>query len=228
MESRVGAILREARKPAQRSSSPRWKRRRGSAFATCARSRTRNGTCSPVASTHAASSAPTPRSWASTASGSPTTTARSVGGGERRSRPRVAARPASTATGRSPAGVASRLGRLDGGGWPAIVARGWRSRAARWAMTESGGGDADQSASVRRSQRQHRAQARGKRVAHRSLDAARSERRSLGLPARRRGNSLVNGQILEAGAEEGPFRSGSFTVSFGNGEVSMLIDGRGS
>jgi hypothetical protein len=41
-----------------------------------------------------------------------------------------------------------------------------------------------------------------------------------------KGNPLVDGQILEAGAEEGPFRSGSFTVSFGNGEVSMLIDGR--
>jgi cytoskeleton protein RodZ len=40
------------------------------------------------------------------------------------------------------------------------------------------------------------------------------------------GEALVNGQILEAGAEAGPFRSGSFTVSFGNGEVSMLIDGR--
>jgi hypothetical protein len=37
---------------------------------------------------------------------------------------------------------------------------------------------------------------------------------------------LVEGQILEAGADEGPFRSGSFTVSFGNGEVSMLIDGK--
>jgi cytoskeleton protein RodZ len=40
------------------------------------------------------------------------------------------------------------------------------------------------------------------------------------------GRPLVDGQILEAGAEEGPFRSGSFTVSFGNGEVSMLIDGK--
>jgi len=37
---------------------------------------------------------------------------------------------------------------------------------------------------------------------------------------------LVDGQILEAGAEEGPFRSGSFTVSFGNGEVTMLVDGK--
>jgi hypothetical protein len=40
------------------------------------------------------------------------------------------------------------------------------------------------------------------------------------------GQHLVDGQILEAGAAEGPFRSGSFTVSFGNGEVSMLIDGK--
>src|SRR5262249_39444766 len=40
------------------------------------------------------------------------------------------------------------------------------------------------------------------------------------------GRALVDGQILEAGAAEGPFRSGSFTVSFGNGEVTMLIDGR--
>lgn len=41
-----------------------------------------------------------------------------------------------------------------------------------------------------------------------------------------KGDAVVDGQILEAGAEKGPFRSGSFTVSFGNGEVSMRIDGR--
>lgn len=40
------------------------------------------------------------------------------------------------------------------------------------------------------------------------------------------GKHLVDGQILEAGVEEGPFYSGSFTVSFGNGKVSMLIDGK--
>ncbi len=39
------------------------------------------------------------------------------------------------------------------------------------------------------------------------------------------GKPLVDGQILEAGAQAGPFRSGSFTVSFGNGEVSMMVDG---
>jgi cytoskeleton protein RodZ len=41
-----------------------------------------------------------------------------------------------------------------------------------------------------------------------------------------KGKALVDGLILEAGAKEGPFHSGSFTVSFGNGEVKMLIDGR--
>ncbi len=41
-----------------------------------------------------------------------------------------------------------------------------------------------------------------------------------------KGKPLVDGRILEAGAEAGPFRSGSFTVSFGNGEVKMLIDDR--
>jgi hypothetical protein len=40
------------------------------------------------------------------------------------------------------------------------------------------------------------------------------------------GRPLVDGQILAGGAEEGPFRSGSFTVSFGNGEVTMTVDGR--
>jgi cytoskeleton protein RodZ len=42
------------------------------------------------------------------------------------------------------------------------------------------------------------------------------------------GKALVDGLVLPPGAEEGPFRSGSFTVSFGNGEVEMSIDGRES
>ncbi|MGE5282701.1 MAG: RodZ domain-containing protein [Chloroflexota bacterium] len=40
------------------------------------------------------------------------------------------------------------------------------------------------------------------------------------------GRRLVDGQILQAGSEAGSFRSGSFTVSFGNGEVTMTIDGK--
>jgi len=42
------------------------------------------------------------------------------------------------------------------------------------------------------------------------------------------GEALVNGEVLPPGAEEGPFRSDSFTVSFGNGGVEMRIDGRDS
>jgi len=40
------------------------------------------------------------------------------------------------------------------------------------------------------------------------------------------GRHLVDGRILSPGAEAGPFRSGSFTLSFGNGEVTMTIDGK--
>jgi cytoskeleton protein RodZ len=40
-----------------------------------------------------------------------------------------------------------------------------------------------------------------------------------------RGAPLINGQILAAGASEGPYRSGSFTLSLGNGEVTMMVDG---
>jgi len=40
------------------------------------------------------------------------------------------------------------------------------------------------------------------------------------------GEPLVDGQILASGGEAGPFRSGSFTVSFGNGEVSMTVNGQ--
>lgn len=40
------------------------------------------------------------------------------------------------------------------------------------------------------------------------------------------GHRLIDGQVLEAGAEEGPFRSRGFTVSLGNGEVTMRVDGK--
>ncbi len=39
------------------------------------------------------------------------------------------------------------------------------------------------------------------------------------------GKRLIDGRVLGSGTQEGPFHSGSFTVSFGNGEVSMKIDG---
>ncbi len=37
---------------------------------------------------------------------------------------------------------------------------------------------------------------------------------------------LVDGAILEAGEEAGPFRSRSFTIALGNGEAKVSIDGR--
>ncbi len=39
------------------------------------------------------------------------------------------------------------------------------------------------------------------------------------------GVPLVDGQILQAGAEAGPFRSGDFEIALGNGSVSMVVDG---
>lgn len=37
---------------------------------------------------------------------------------------------------------------------------------------------------------------------------------------------LVDGRILEEGAEAGPFRSGRFEIALGNGSVAMFVDGR--
>jgi len=41
-----------------------------------------------------------------------------------------------------------------------------------------------------------------------------------------RGRTLVDGEILSAGRTEGPFRSDSFAVAFGNGDVLMEINGK--
>lgn len=41
-----------------------------------------------------------------------------------------------------------------------------------------------------------------------------------------KGEALVEGEVLEAGAEEGPFRSAGFSFSLGNGEVTMTVDGK--
>ena len=38
--------------------------------------------------------------------------------------------------------------------------------------------------------------------------------------------ALIDGQILEEGADAGPFRSSRFEVALGNGSVEMTIDGR--
>jgi hypothetical protein len=40
------------------------------------------------------------------------------------------------------------------------------------------------------------------------------------------GKPVLDGQILEASAEAGPYRSKGFTMAFGNGEVDLKIDGK--
>jgi cytoskeleton protein RodZ len=39
------------------------------------------------------------------------------------------------------------------------------------------------------------------------------------------GAPVIDGQILTAGAEEGPFRSRTFTIAFGNGAVELQVNG---
>jgi cytoskeleton protein RodZ len=41
-----------------------------------------------------------------------------------------------------------------------------------------------------------------------------------------RGRALIAGEILEPGAEEGPYRSASFMLSLGNGSVTLSVEGR--
>lgn len=43
-----------------------------------------------------------------------------------------------------------------------------------------------------------------------------------------RGRALIDGQILDPGAEAGPYRSGGFTLSLGNGAVAISVDGQPS
>ena len=40
------------------------------------------------------------------------------------------------------------------------------------------------------------------------------------------GKPLIDGQILNSGETEGPFRSGSFTLALGNGAMTMTVDGK--
>jgi cytoskeleton protein RodZ len=40
------------------------------------------------------------------------------------------------------------------------------------------------------------------------------------------GTRVVNGQVLPAGTQEGPFRSGKFNLAFGNGGVDLKVNGK--
>jgi transcriptional regulator with XRE-family HTH domain len=41
-----------------------------------------------------------------------------------------------------------------------------------------------------------------------------------------RGRALIDGQILAPGSEQGPYRSGGFTLALGNGAVTIDVEGR--
>lgn len=40
------------------------------------------------------------------------------------------------------------------------------------------------------------------------------------------GTPVVNGEILQPGAQKGPFRSGKFDLAFGNGGIDVQVDGK--
>ena len=40
------------------------------------------------------------------------------------------------------------------------------------------------------------------------------------------GTRVINGQVLPAGTQEGPFRSGKFDLAFGNGGVDLKVNGK--
>jgi hypothetical protein len=115
-------------------------------------------------------------------------------------------------------------------GWIAIAAVASIAALAIVALPgggDGGGGDARQPS--------HRAGAAGERERQAQATQPRRGGVSVHLAANAEvwvcvldaaGRHLVDGQILAAGAEKGPLHSGSFTVSLGNGEVSMLIDGK--
>jgi len=113
------------------------------------------------------------------------------------------------------------------GGWLAVAAVLAVAVLAIVAIPGGGGGDSGGASQSKPPRQGHRHKEPPARTVNRGVSvrlAASAEVWVCVLDAR--GKPLVDGQILETGAEEGPFRSGSFTVSFGNGEVSMLIDGR--
>ena len=215
---------RHRRDPARGAKSPQSRPLRGRGGdqdprrATCGRSRTRSGTRCPAAPTRAASSAPTPPTSASTASGSPTSTGASAEAPPAASAPPSGAEPVADRRPRrrrsvcSAALVARRSGRSGRGRGRRSA---WRRRRRRRLAGSSAQATPATGAGARGS-----ARARSRRPKPRRRAAAWRRRPKSGSAcSTRSGKPLVDGQILAAGAEEGPFRSGSFTVSFGNGEV---------
>lgn len=128
---------------------------------------------------------------------------------------------------------ADRGRRRPGAGWVAIAALAAAVAIAIFVIPNDGG---EERASGVNEVKANGGKASGPPSAQPEREAAPSpQRASMGLVADGEvwvcvldadGLRLVNGQILQAGEEAGPFDSGSFTVSFGNGEVTMTIEGK--
>jgi len=121
-----------------------------------------------------------------------------------------------------------RRPRVSTGAWTAIVTVGLIAVLVVVGLSsESQESGKSQSARVRRTRPATEARARVKRRIPRTVSVrlqASAEVWVCLLDAA--GKKLIDGRVLTAGTREGPFRSASFTVSFGNGEVAMKIDGQ--
>jgi hypothetical protein len=90
----------------------------------------------------------------------------------------------------------------------------------------SGGGgtssDATKQAAKARQQRQHAGAAKRRGVKIRLTATAEVWVCAMAAD----GTPVVNGVILQPGAQEGPFRSGKFELAFGNGGIHLNVDGK--
>lgn len=118
--------------------------------------------------------------------------------------------------------------RLSTGAWTAIVTIGLIAVLVAVGLSSGGEGLVKTEPAPRRS-------TRPRTQAHAKVERIRAQIVSVRLAAKAEvwvclldasGKPLIDGRVLSAGTQEGPFHSGSFTVAFGNGEVAMKIDGQ--
>ena len=128
----------------------------------------------------------------------------------------------------APIRVGPRGPRLSGRAWATLVSLGLVAVLVAVGLAGRGGGGAPVPGPGVKKAREDRRKHRVRKVAARPGVAvelvATAEVWVCLLDAA--GEALIDGRILEAGAEEGPFHSKRFTVSFGNGEVEVRVDGR--
>jgi cytoskeleton protein RodZ len=135
-----------------------------------------------------------------------------------------------------PAGVPARAPRGGGPGWrpPTAITAALISLGLIAALlliggltggSDESGGSGDRQEAKRRAQREQAQQRKQQQPGTVALDlTASGDVWTCVLDAN--GDHVVNGEILTAGVEAGPFRSGNFQVAFGNGAVSMRVNGK--